>query len=248
MKKHRIQRSREDLQRELIEQLQLLRRACVDFDTGFEPVGKHIALSLRVLIHQHGNSRALLEQLGLRSGRFLDTAGPLNPRNLVGEHNLVAMQMGPSGGRYVTLVSTGGFAERERMINFVDWWNEPVLKDGQGRVFSRRDLISSVADTDGGAHVDPDLDEAYMALSRRNSLGWTFESGNATQPFGGRPELACVRQIAHELLCTLRKGGSAFASHADPVLPSAIDASEQPSMTVQFVSMEKGGEPEPHDA
>jgi len=71
--------------------------------------------------------------------------------------------------------------------------------------FCRRDLILNVADTDGGAHVDPDLDEAYTDLSRKNSLGWMFFVGNIEETFIGRPELACMRQIAEEVLITLRK-------------------------------------------
>lgn len=103
-----------------------------------------------------------------------------------------------------------------RSVPFTSWWCDPVLKDVKGRKFSRLDLVSHVADTDGGAHVDPSLDEAYMALSRQNSLGWVL--GDGRTPLEGRPELACARQIAHEVLTTLRdlKG----VSGASPVLPS----------------------------
>jgi len=76
------------------------------------------------------------------------------------------------------------------MIPFVQWWNDPVLKDQQGRTFNRRELILNVADTDGGAHVDPELDEKYMELSRKNSLGWIFTRANIQKAFRG-PELAC---------------------------------------------------------
>jgi hypothetical protein len=80
-----------------------------------------------------------------------------------------------------------------------------VLKDNQGRLFNRRELILNVANTDGGAHVDPELEEAYMDLSRNNSLAWVFADRNVEKAFEGRPELACMRQIAHELLITLRE-------------------------------------------
>ncbi len=69
---------------------------------------------------------------------------------------------------------------------------------------SRSDLILNVADSDGGAHVDPDLDEAYMDLSRHNSLGWILKEGDVTRPFPA-PVMACVRQIGHEVLVTLRE-------------------------------------------
>ena len=84
------------------------------------------------------------------------------------------------------------------------------LKDNKGRTYSRRELVENVANTDGGAHVDPDLEEAYMDLSRNNSLGWLFSDGNIDEAFGGRPELACMRQIAHEVLLTLKENAPEY--------------------------------------
>lgn len=203
-KRKRVQRSKDDLKKELKEQISLLQSACERFDSGLEAIGKHIALSLRVLLHHHGQSRSLLEQLGLRDVKYYDTAGPINPKNLLSECNLVAFQLSDSGGRYIPLAATGG-GPFIRKIGLVEWWNEPVLKDQQGRVFNRRELILNVADTDGGAHVDPELEEAYMDLSRNNSLGWLFGDGKIEKALEGRAELACMRQIAHELLMTLKE-------------------------------------------
>jgi hypothetical protein len=84
-KSKRVQRPKDELKRELVEQLQLLRHSCQAFDCGLEVVANHISLSLHVLLHHHGNSRALLEQLGLRGGRYLTSVPPLNPRNLLTE-------------------------------------------------------------------------------------------------------------------------------------------------------------------
>jgi hypothetical protein len=99
-------------------------------------------------------------------------------------------------------------------IPFVKWWNDWVLKDKKGRLFNRRELIGHVADTDGGAHVDPELDEAYMALSRSNSLGWVFSDSKIERAFEGRPELACMRQIAHEVLLSLRENAPKYFEQA----------------------------------
>lgn len=198
----RIKRSRTDLLRELSEQVDLLAHACLSFDTGLEPIGKHIALSLRVLLHHHGSSRALLEQLGLRSKRFMDTAWDLNPANLGTDCPLCVMRIGHDGSTYKALCQVGGGPLGERWIPFEKWWNNNVIKDDQGRFFCRRELIANVADTDGGAHVDPSLDEAYMDLSRNNSLGWVITRGDVQSPFPP-PVMACLRQIAHEVLRTL---------------------------------------------
>lgn len=219
-KPKRVQRPKDELKRELVEQLQLLRHSCQAFDGGLEAVAKHISLSLRVLLHHHGQSRALLDQLGLRGGRYLTSAPPLNPRNLLTECNLVLMQVGPTGARYLPLVAAGGPPFPLQPVPFVDWWNNPVLKDNRGRTFCRRELVLNVADTDGGAHVDPELEEAYMAISRENSLGWVFSAGGGDSALEGRPELACMRQIAHELLSTIHQFVPEFSQHAQPVVPA----------------------------
>ena len=204
-KKSRIARPKGELDQELREQIALLQNACSSFDSGLEAIGKHIALSLRVLLNHHGRSQALLEQLRVRNGYFYDTAGPLNPRNLLPECNLVMMQMNQNGAQYLPLVAGGEPPKPGRLVHFADWWNKPVLKDIKGRFLSRRELVTNVADTDGGAHVDPSLDEAYMDISRSNSLGWVFQRNDITAPLKGRPELACMRQIAHEVLITLHR-------------------------------------------
>lgn len=204
-KKNRLRRSRDDLMRELREQLKLLQFACEKYDAGFEASGKHIALSLRVLVHNHGQSRSLLEQLGmLLNVNFYDTCGPVNPENILSGCNLLMTEVVlGSGARYRPRLADGP-PEQPTRVKLTTWWNEPVLKDNEGRLFNRRQLILNVADTDGGAHVDPELDEAYMELSRNNSLGWVVGDESGVEAPEGRPELACMRQVAHELLMTLK--------------------------------------------
>ncbi len=199
----RIKRSKSDLINELNDQVSLLVHACHSFDTGLQPISKHIALNLRTLLHHQGQSRSLLEQLDLRNKHFLDTAGDLNPNNLLSDNNLCVMRLGGGQSQYLPSCATGGRPIKERWLTFPQWWNNNVVKDTQGRYFNRRQLILNVADTDGGAHVDPELDEAYMDLSRNNSLGWILIEGNIERPFPP-PTMACIRQIAHEVLETLK--------------------------------------------
>lgn len=208
----RVARSKSDLQQELKDQIALLRNSCSSFDSGLEAIGKHMALILRVLFHHHGQSRALLEQLNLRDKMYYDTAGSLNPNNLLAEMPMVSMRLSNIEAIYLPICTSGGSPYQPKKIKFVDWWNNPILKDQQGRKFCRRELIQHVADTDGGAHADPELEEAYMDLSRNNSLGWIFTKGNIEEKFKGRPELACIRQIAHETLMTLEEIAPDYAT------------------------------------
>ena len=82
-----------------------------------------------------------------------------------------------------------------------------VFVDDEKSQFSRRDVVLSVADADGGAHVDPSLEGGYALLSRDNALRWTLETGTDSIEIVGA-ELAAVRQIAHEMLRSL-----------DPMMP-----------------------------
>jgi hypothetical protein len=76
------------------------------------------------------------------------------------------------------------------------------MKDSPGTGFSRRDIVLPIANKDGGAHVDPDLDRRYADLSRLNSMRWFANTGGGPAPMP-HVELMCVRHIAHELLVTL---------------------------------------------
>ncbi len=205
MKPKRVARSKEDLRQELVDQLGLLRSSCEAYDNGTEAAGKYIALTLRVLLHVTKNSRALLDQLGMRSGRFLSSAPSLNRKNLLSECNLVSIEIKNGESKYIPLVTIGGGPFSLQPVQFVSWWSEPVLKDRYGKFFSRSELVLNISNTDGGAHVDPELDEAYMALSRENSFGWVVDSGDKVSAISGRIELACMRQIAHELQSTLHR-------------------------------------------
>lgn len=189
------------------------------FDGGREVAGKAIAVNLRVLLHDNRHSRSLLDQLGLRNGRYFDTAGPLNPGNLVAECNLTVLRVTSTGARHVAAVACGGGPYKAKLLPFAEWWNNPQLRDPQRRTFSRRELILHVADTDGGAHVDPGLDPAYMDMSRNRSFGWNFFDGQVERPADGRIELICMRQIAHEAFLSLSRNAAGLGDVVKPVIP-----------------------------
>jgi hypothetical protein len=141
-----------------------------------------------------------LGQLGYGFLQFHDSAGELDPHNLLTECPLVMMQIGGGGPDYVPLLDGGPFLSGLKPFGL--WWNQTVLRDDQRQLFSRKDIILSVANTDGGSHVDPTLSEAYHRLSRENSLAWTLGSPSGQRP-AQNPVPAAIRQIAHETLKSL---------------------------------------------
>ena len=85
--------------------------------------------------------------------------------------------------------------------------NKIVLKDFAGNTFTRCKLIKTLADKEGGAHVDPKLDEDYVNLIKNNSMGLkyvTHRGGITRETEMGNPVLHSLRQIAHEVTITLR--------------------------------------------
>ena len=84
------------------------------------------------------------------------------------------------------------------------WWQKIVIIDAKKQKFSRKDLILALANKVGGAHVDPELDADYAALSRDNSMGCFYEVADDTGPVTDI-ELVSCRQIAEEILVSLKK-------------------------------------------
>jgi hypothetical protein len=201
MSKEYIQ-SKEELQQHLRDTIQALELSSRSFDEGFEGEANRLAAAIRVLVHDTGSSKSLLDQLGQKTIQFYDTSIPRDPRTIVSYSGLAALNMTPQEAKYVALLDDLPTDCPPRWISFDEWWNRVIFVDRQGSETSRRDLILAVANKDGGAHVDPVLNEKYADLSRRNSLEWRFSSPKGDVPLKG-PEKAAIRQIAHEVLKSL---------------------------------------------
>lgn len=197
--------SKEDLKQALRDQVDLLQINCATYDAGKEIVAKQLAVVLRLLLNQTKQSHSLLGLLDLRGGYFVNTAHDLRPSNVTSEFALTSTALNSAtGATYKPKLSNSTQVQSSRKV-FSDWWSDAVIKDQQNRTFSRRLLVSAVANTDGGAHVDPELDVAYKELTRDNSLRMYFSLGDDVTQDMGNPVLASIRQIAYETLTTLRK-------------------------------------------
>jgi hypothetical protein len=227
----KVPQSADDLQAHLADHIQFLIDSSDAFDAGREGEAKRIAVSLRVLLHDSGTSHSLLQQLNRLGAEFLSTALPHEQGSLSTHGGLVMIAMDGKATRFVAMLDEVPF---KQWLPFDQWWNEPVFVDDRQEILTRRDLILSVANQDGGAHVDPALNEKYARLSRHNSLGWTHSDGTATSPIP-KAEKAAIRQIGHEILRTLLPdysrqqkhkaemfvgGGMMFSSATVPPMPT----------------------------
>jgi hypothetical protein len=201
-----IQRTLAELQDQLEDQLYFLEASALAYDRGQDREAKRLATALRVLVHDKGSrSRSILTQLNMKSQPFYDSAPDYNAYNWAAHAGLTCVALDPHGSSTKILPCLDRIAEKPAWVSFDAWWGKIVVVALKRHEFRRRDLVLTLADTDGGAHVDPDIPEKYYLLTRGNSLGWT--NGHNGPVLG--IALASVRQIAHEVLKTLRPGYTA---------------------------------------
>jgi len=238
----RIKQSRADLENQLKEQIGFLITSCELYDYGNHAEAKRLAATLRILFRDSKKSRSLLGQINLREILWVDTASPYDTENLVGYVGLVSIRFDEPSGRIPWLIPKGTPTGQLKKSEFNDWWSHPVIVAGgaEKRFFSRQKLILSVAETDGGAHVDPGLEQVYTELSRKNLVGFTAIKGGIRYPML-YPELPSLRQIAHEVLLTLREDGiDYFIKHYDSEIrtgPYGVSIESHPHTETSSVEM-----------
>lgn len=198
----RVAVSSDKIEEHFVEQLRLLKKSAAEFDAGDKGEFRRMALAMRVLVHNTGKSSSLIKQVGLADAKFVSSARALREANLLSEFSLAYIRISAAGAHLLPTFGDTPLPPRDMALN--DWWNEPVLRDNHRHNFTRADIITTVANQDGGAHVDPEIDEAYHRLANEHSIGMI--SGG---PGGEKPlehiEKIYVRQIAWELIESLER-------------------------------------------
>ncbi len=217
----RVLRTREELHEALRDQLELLDLNCEAFDRGRLVAGRQIATVLRTLLLEPAKRKThtapLLRLAGSIPPRFRCLAFSIESKNLS-----VLKGAGARADRQPRVCGLVNFAvnknlaaffaplddvpaDEARWLSFPDWWNAPVLRDYRGRTLSRLELVSHVASTDGGAHVDAGLDPQYAEAKNGIALGYYVEEQNGERRYVRDLELHCMRQIGHEVRRTVER-------------------------------------------
>lgn len=201
IKESREYRTRDDLERLLSEQLQLLEEAADLFDQGNEIEVKNMVVRLRVLLHDTGISKSLLGQIGKKNIQFYDTI-------IKDESNVITSYCGLApilfaDGKTKHVASLDDVPQLKK-VDFDNWWNAIVFRDMDGYEVSRKDLVLTMANKDGGAHVDSTIDKQYARLCRGESLGRKYSKDGKNWFNMQDAVLVSIRQITHEVLKTLK--------------------------------------------
>jgi hypothetical protein len=200
MKKPRIPVPLDRLESHFIDQIKFLKKSARDFDAGDRSEFRRMAGTLRVLLHDTRTSHALARQVRLTDSLFISFAHEVNERNLLTHLGLVMMRVTDQGDTYLPLLDAG--PNRGVWKRFDDSWSQTVVVDASKERFTRKTLVISVANQDGGAHVDPEIDEAYHRLSNLNSAGWIVFRDEEERMLEGFVQTN-IRQIAFEATLSL---------------------------------------------
>jgi hypothetical protein len=201
-----VRRTDEDLLEALRQQFELLKGACSRYDAGSDLEAINIAARLRVILQPPKSLVALLHLA--KDLRFRDTSTHrLDPDRNPHIAN-IRFKFTPTGPRWQPLRDDWPEGQPKRSPQrFHLWWTEPIMPmsgpEGLDLTpqYSRQDVVLSVANQDGGAHVNH-RDAAYDQLTRDHFTYEVATSAGDYQPVQGNPVNACLRQIAHEVLVT----------------------------------------------
>jgi len=161
-------KSAAELQQELLEQAEALRASAAAYDGGALWEAKRLAVTAYMLLHDGGrNSKSLLGQLGLK-GPMMSTAlsGDSSPLPLA----VVTLDFKPGGKGMTFKPFLDEHSSQRRIIPFSKWYEESVFSNGRLNL-SRKNLIFTLRDQAGGAHVDKKItDEAFQWLRVNSTI------------------------------------------------------------------------------
>ena len=199
------------------EQFGLLKKSCDEYDAGDERDIRRIALSLRILLHDTRRSKSLLELLGRKDYLFFDSARDISPTHLISDFARVVMPMTGPNARHIVLPCETP-THMVWMVPFEAWWNKVVVRVPSLFNLTRADLVLTMADQDGGAHVEANVEERYYDSPRDGFGAWQFKNWSAETD--GTPVLGAaegsVRQKSSPNLALPLSGPSRTAGSVAP--------------------------------
>lgn len=211
---------------QLKEQVNFLIDACHSYDRGSFVYAKQMSAIIRTLLKDNPKNKqtvSLLASLGVKETlKFYNTAysakDPAVLLNLVGL--LRQYKPNPETDQvpiYVPMLDDTNLIDVQ-WIDFDDWWESNVIvcKDSTNNFsLSRKKIILTMAEQDGGVHVDNfnKMDSVYKGIitSTANILTYITPNGNTIAI--KYLQYALVRQIAHEVITTLCNVYDLFAPY-----------------------------------
>lgn len=188
----------------LEQQVNFICRSCEAYDRlQREDEAIRIATHLRVIFNSTRNSVSLIEQCRLEGEAMLSTSSFLDGHQL--GFGLIDLYLNRKTGE-TSCHPCLDIDTYPRLIPMQKWWDEEIVIKYGEKALTRRDIVRTMVDKDGGAHVDPGpLPPEYIDLKRFGGI--RIMDANQQKQLFPRIEVknghfASVRQMAYELLHT----------------------------------------------
>jgi hypothetical protein len=193
----------------------MMKSSCDGYDAGNKWEGLRLATCVFNLVHDHGSITSILSQLDAKHKIVFMSSG----RRLTNEHDEVW-----PGARYTLLIEFERYRQYPRGtkipefvplstfyrsrgqrpiftgLPFEDWWETDIIFFDERFALTRKRLVFTLRNQEGGSHFDPEMrDQNYLAL--RNPI--IMITPGLGLGHMDNLELATMRQIAEELRMSL---------------------------------------------
>ena len=193
--------------------LELIRILCECYDKeGKDIIALSISTAIRVLVHDTNSSISLLNHLGKKNIKFLCT-NHVDSRESIHLGLVRRINVGVKDGKggeakYWPICDENYFPmpKENKFLNFEEWWNTEIIFKSAESVLTRKDLVLSMANKDGGAHFDTKVQKKYDDFRYSWSGGSTLvgTKSGIDRGYDNVPVYPAIRQIGYELLTTLK--------------------------------------------
>lgn len=205
--------------------LSKLKDLAEDFDKGDHHSVIFMSAALRTMLKTKGKETiSLVDQLGLGETDFFDSRKPeggicgfmvdggvsnqtitvpcdISVSLLKSRISYDAKNDNPNCCIYHFEPLLDGFSKPSRQ-KFSEWYDQSVYRIGN-ETLSRKDLIESICDKEGGAHFDKKLGkEPYISFRKGNASHIVVNGKEAI--FEENPAFVSLRQIVYEVLLTFK--------------------------------------------
>ncbi|HAT7741577.1 TPA: hypothetical protein RQJ57_004231 [Vibrio vulnificus] len=186
-----------DFNEQLETQVSFLRRSVNTYDEGHKDEALRLAVTLRVLFHDTKQSVSLLRHLKIKGSlNLISTFTSQNDIDLpkhINWHTVLPLMV---SGHNVSAPCEEWKVRSN--LPFEKWWNEKIWIEGQ-HTLSRRDIVLSAANQDGGAHVANKLDSKTKKMKEGPTVTIKV-NGKVISNLMDNHHYPLIRQIAHEVL------------------------------------------------
>ena len=180
-----------------------IRNLCAEIDSKNLIDPGSMALQLRLLLIDSSSrtgGRSVMNLMGVtNTQKILSTVPQRISERTISSIGFLGLRL--SEGEANWYAPVGDTKGAQNLLTTEKWLEEPIFKTGS-ITFTRLKLIRVIADKEGGAHLDPNIDPEYYEIARANGTGWTFFLGDGQEIPLGDPFPALLQQLCYEVLMT----------------------------------------------